>query len=149
MFNLKFIVPIVIFFSLTACSLKATGPAEDPFDLEDKEPKLDLGSINILKSKTKKENEELRKRLERLENAQRTGVTPTYQANSSSDITSPPIGGGNRTPTLQAPRAAINPNDTASFEEWKLARSKGSDNYKEFKEYQEWLEFKKLKQQGK
>ena len=147
--NFRLFISILIFISLSAC--KVTGEAEDQFDEEDKEPKIGLGNIGIFKSKTKKENEELRARLERLEQAQQTGQTPVYQpAGRPGDITAPPVGGGNRAPLpLPQQRPTISPEDAANFEEWKRARARGSSDYKDFKEYQEWLEFKKLQEQKK
>ncbi len=153
---LRVLITILIFISLSAC--RATGEAEDQFDREDKDdPSLDLGNIGIFKSRTRKENEELRARLERLENAQRTGNAPVYQPTNTTnirnkgDLTVPPsVGGGpvvNAPVVNQQPSIAISSQDTANFEEWKRARASSSNDYQEFKEYQEWLEFKKLQKQ--
>ena len=145
--QLKTIFTAALLLSLVAC--KITGEAEDEFDREDQEPKIGLGNISILKSKSRKENEELRARLERLESAQRTGNAPVYQPTTNTgDITAPPIG-GNAPVAVPAPQTGVNisSQDAANFEEWKRARASSSNDYKEFQEYQEWLEFKKLKEQ--
>ena len=146
---LRVLISVLIFISLSAC--KVTGEPEDPFDEEEKEPRIDLGGIagGIFKSKARKENEELRERLERLENAQRTGNVPVYQPTNTTnngDITAPP-GAVNAPVVNRQPSVAISSQDSANFEEWKRARASSSNDYQEFKEYQEWLEFKKLKKQ--
>lgn len=123
--KLLVLLPLVL---MTACA--ATGPAEDQFDEEDKEPKIRIDGIlgkssakKKAKAKSEAENKALRARIERLENDRRVGGASNTNSSGSS-------------------------NGGVSFREWSSAREKGSSEYDEFKEYQKWLEFKRYKEQS-
>ena len=140
---------------ISACSTTNVEPADDGYYTRQsnggegwgtKQPDLSKGWLNrqIDKAigkggsttKTSKENEELRARLERLENQQAGIVT-----SPSGDITAPPSG------AYRAPSnvGGSNWQNSKSYQEWKQAREGGSAEYKEFQEYRDWLEFKKNK----
>jgi len=125
--KLLVLLPLML---MTACAV--TGPAEDKWDEEEKEPKINLDGILGKSSakkeaRTKAENDALRARIERLENDRQAGATGNTSAGTSNSGSS---------------------NGSVSFREWSSAREKGSSEYDEFKEYQKWLEFKKYKEQS-
>ena len=164
---IKIIITGIFLFSVAAC--KVTGEAKDAFDLDDEEPSLGVAKRvgNLFTSKTRKENKELRARLERLEKAQQEGNVPVYQPDSNNyksqtrkendelrarlERLENAQKQGNVTASQPAPinnGVSISQNGATNFEEWKRARSSSSNDYEEFKEYKEWLEFKKLKKQN-
>ena len=123
--KLLFILPLLL---MTACA--STGPAEDQFDEEEKEAKINLDGIlgktaaKKKREKAKAESDALRARIERLESGQ-SGGQQVGNANSRGSS-----------------------NGSVSFREWSNASEKGSSEYDEFKEYQKWLEFKRFKEQS-
>jgi len=141
----KLIAAALMLLMVSACGTTPTGPAEDLWDREEKEDKINIGKIfggDKKKKATEKENQELRARVERLERQQ--GVpssAPSVPASSSSDITAPPALGTNTGRVYQP----SGPQDSVSYQEWLRAKQNNSSDYKEFKEYQEWLEYQKLK----
>ncbi len=96
------------------------------------------------KKRSSKKDDEIRARLERLENQQNGNVQVQPATTNSSDITAPPIGS-----TRTSPNVGSSWQNSASYQEWKRAKEGGSSDYQEFQEYKEWLEFKKLKEQNK
>ena len=129
---------------LSGCAI--TGEAEDKWDEEEKQPKISLNDI-LGKSKQKKENEELKARIERLERG--TGATPSAVVTNDSSINNVPpttIGnaGGITPPSMNRSSASTSSNGSVSFKEWQAAKNSNSDEYKQFKEYQEWLEFQRI-----
>ena len=172
--TLKIIFLGIFLFSVTAC--KATGGPESDFDREDQEPSLNVAKRvgNLFTAKARKENQELRARLERLENAEKEANVPVNQPANSDALKSQtrkendelrarlerlenaqnqgnvpasqpaPI----RRPASANSGVSISQNGATDFQEWKRARSSSSNDYEEFKEYKEWLEFKKLKKQN-
>ena len=154
--KLLVILPIIL---VTACGT-TTGPAEDPFDEEDKEPKISIGGIlggssRKARAKAKAENDALRERIERLENARQAGgdantnnaSTNTNNTSNSSTANPNPVPSPSPAPVLRPPGSSPNPS-SVSFREWSSARDKNSPEYDEFQEYQKWLEFKKFKEQS-
>ncbi len=151
---------------ISGCSNIKTEPADDGYDTlpanggqgyGTKPPEPGTGWLDTQiaaalgnNKKSEKENEELRKRLERLENAQQgqpqtNNVPNTYQRNPN-DITSPPVGGSSLAPSNVG---GVNWQNSASYQEWKRAKEGGTSDYKEFQEYKDWLEFQKIKEQNK
>ena len=154
------------FALISGCSNIKTEPADDGYDTlpsnggqgyGSKQPEPGSGWLDTQiaaalgdSKDSKKENEELRKRLERLENAQgqapATNNAPTTYQRNPNDITSPPVGGSSQ---AQSNVGGVNWQNSASYQEWKRAKEGGSSDYKEFQEYKEWLEFQKIKEQNK
>lgn len=136
---------IIVLISLMLSACASTGPAEDLWDREEKEDKIDLGSIFKGKAKkgqqaTQQENEALRARIERLERQQ--GLPASAATSPGGDITAPPALGSSVGGAYQP----ANPQGSVSYQEWLRAKQSNSDQYKDFKEYQEWLEFQKINQ---
>lgn len=144
---MKKLLVLLPLFLFTACA--SNGTTVEPHELPRKDKvtgvfNFGLGSVfegSAKKraekdAKLKQQNDELRARIERLENNSQDNSNQTNSSSSNSTVNK---AGGNRT---------TNPsNDAVSFREWSNARQKGSNEYDEFKEYQKWLEFKKYKEQ--
>lgn len=131
------------FLLVSGCA--ATGEAEDQWDLEEKEERISLDKI-LGKSKKQKESEELKARIERLEQGNNTTVDPsvnqlpTTTSRSSGGITPPSMNRSSSKPST-------NPANSVSYQEWLNAKNGNSTEYKDFKEYQDWLEFKRQQKQ--
>ena len=149
---------------MTACANVKREPADDGYDTEQvyggdgwgtTPPKLEDQFLNrqIAKLLKKKPagDDEIKARLERLENQQNGTAQPQPQTQTqtittnSNDITAPPVGNRRSFPNT----GGTNWQNSTSYQEWKNEKAVGSSDYKEFQEYKEWLEFKKLKEQNK
>lgn len=150
--KLLVILPVIL---MTACA--STGPAEDPFDEEDKEAKISIGGIlgtssKKSRAKAKAENDALRARIEKLEQDKQDARDESLQARIERLENNTQGGGnaGNSNSNNSSNNSVSRPGpDSVSFREWSKARDKGSSEYDEFKEYQKWLEFKRFKEQSK
>ncbi len=158
--TIKYTSLFLILGIISACANVKKEPADDGYDTKvtnggdgwgTTPPKVEDQFLNKQiskalggKKKPSKEDEEIKARLERLENQQNGNVQIQPAVTNSSDITAPPIGS-----TRTSPSAGASWQNSASYQEWKRAKEGGSSDYQEFKEYKEWLEFKKLKAQDK
>jgi len=119
-----FTIPLIL--CLTAC-LKVTGPAKDPFDLEEEESS-GYGTI-VFGNKNDDES--------------------VSDVATEADLVEEQIP-EKLTTTPESPSGAVDQQEYENFQKWKKERDTGSAEYQEFKEYQEyklWLEFQREKSQ--
>lgn len=134
---MKKLLALACVVMLSGCAI--TGPAEDQWDREEKEDRINLsgifgGSKSASTKKAEQENEELRRRIERLERGASSAPADANNAPANS--------------AASVQQGGATSGSSVSFKEWSNARQKGSSDYDEFQEYQKWLEFKKFKEQA-
>lgn len=103
----KWLLPLAAVFLISACAV--TGPAEDQWDQEEKQDKLDLRKV--IKDFSGKE-----------EPKQPDVVNPVVTEKSA------PAGNSD----------AADYQEFLQYQEWKQNRDGKTDSYQEFKEYQAW-----------